>query len=76
MLVFSRKLEEGFVINLEGLLALSDERLREVLSEDITVTVVDLRHDKARLGITAPKEVAVHRDEVWEAILSKREVPA
>ena len=35
------------------------------------VTVVDIRDQKARLGIEAPKEMAVHRLEVWEAI--KRE---
>ena len=31
-------------------------------------TVVDIRGDKVRLGIDAPKEVSVHRKEVWEAI--------
>jgi len=32
------------------------------------ITVVDIRGDKVRLGIDAPKEVPVHRQEVYEAI--------
>ena len=42
-----------------------------VINNDITVTVVEIRGDKVRLGIVAPKEVPVHRQEVYEAI--KRE---
>src|SRR5262245_26715368 len=39
-----------------------------VINNDITVTVVEIRGDKVRLGIVAPKEVRVHRQEVFEAI--------
>jgi carbon storage regulator len=39
-----------------------------MIGDDIEVTVVDIRGDKVRLGITAPKAVAVHRKEVYEAI--------
>lgn len=39
-----------------------------VINNDITVTVVEIRGDKVRLGIVAPKEVPVHRQEVFEAI--------
>ena len=39
-----------------------------VINRDITVTVVEIRGDKVRLGIVAPKEVPVHRQEVFEAI--------
>ena len=49
-------------------------RLRDetiVIGDNIRITVVDIRGDKVRLGITAPKEIAVHRKEVYEAI--KRE---
>ncbi len=39
-----------------------------VISKDVTVTVVEIRGDKVRLGIVAPKEVPVHRQEVFDAI--------
>ena len=38
------------------------------INDDITIVVVDIRGDKVRLGIEAPAEVPVHRDEVYEAI--------
>jgi carbon storage regulator len=44
-----------------------------VINSDITVTVVEIRGDKVRLGIVAPKEVPVHRQEVYEAIHGKRD---
>ena len=39
-----------------------------VINGNVIVTVVDVRGDKVRLGIEAPKEVPVHRREVYEAI--------
>lgn len=39
-----------------------------MIGDDIIITVVDLRGDKVRLGIDAPKEVPVHRDEVYQAL--------
>lgn len=42
-----------------------------VINNDITVTVVEIRGDKVRLGIVAPIEVPVHRKEVFEAIHGK-----
>lgn len=39
-----------------------------VIGDNIEVTVVDIRGDKVRLGINAPKTVSVHRKEVYEAI--------
>jgi len=39
-----------------------------VINNDIVITVVEIRGDKVRLGIVAPKEVPVHRQEVYEAI--------
>ena len=40
-----------------------------VINNDITIVVVEIRGDKVRLGVEAPKEVPVHRREVYEAIL-------
>ena len=39
-----------------------------VIRDNIIVTVVEIRRDKVRLGIEAPKEVTVHRREVYEKI--------
>jgi carbon storage regulator len=39
-----------------------------VINENIVITVVEVRGDKVRLGVVAPKDVIVHRDEVFEAI--------
>jgi len=42
-----------------------------IINNDVIVTVVEIRGDKVRLGIVAPKEVPVHRQEVFEAIHGK-----
>ncbi len=39
-----------------------------IINDNITVTVIEIRGDKVRLGIEAPKHVTVHRREVYEAI--------
>jgi len=39
-----------------------------IINDNIVVTVVDIRGDKVRLGFDAPKEVPIHRREVYEAI--------
>jgi carbon storage regulator len=39
-----------------------------VIGDNIVVTIVDVRGDKVRLGIEAPREVSVHRREVYDAI--------
>jgi carbon storage regulator len=54
------------------MLVLSRQRDETIMiGDDIEVTVVDIRGDKVRLGINAPKSVTVHRKEVYEQI--KRE---
>lgn len=50
------------------MLVLSRQRDETVMIGDIEVTVVDIRGDKVRLGINAPKEISVHRKEVYDAI--------
>ena len=39
-----------------------------VINNDITIVVVEIRGDKVRLGVEAPKEIPVHRREVFDAI--------
>lgn len=39
-----------------------------IINNNITVVVVEIRGDKVRLGIEGPKEIPVHRREVYEAI--------
>jgi carbon storage regulator len=46
-----------------------------VINNDIIITVVEIRGDKVRLGIVAPKDVPVHREEVYEAIHGTRGTP-
>src|SRR3989449_11779060 len=52
-----------------SMLVLSRQRDETVMiGDDVEVTVVDIRGDKVRLGIVAPKEISVHRKEVYDAI--------
>lgn len=47
-----------------------------MIGDDVELTVVDIRGDKVRIGITAPSNVAVHRKEVYEAIRTENEQAA
>jgi carbon storage regulator len=39
-----------------------------VIGHDVVVTVLEVRGDQVRLGIAAPKEIQVHREEVFAAV--------
>lgn len=58
MLVLSRKRDESIIIG-----------------DDIVITIVDIneRHGTVRLGIDAPRDIPVHRQEVYEAIQRERQ---
>ena len=44
-----------------------------VINNDIRIVVVEIRGDKVRLGVEAPREVPVHRREVYDAIQRGKE---
>ncbi|MBL9125912.1 MAG: carbon storage regulator CsrA [Planctomycetaceae bacterium] len=47
----------------------TDERI--LIGNDVVITVVEIRGDKVRLGINAPVNVPVHREEVAQAIAAE-----
>ena len=59
------------------MLVLTRQRDEKILiGDDIEITVVDIRGDKVRLGITAPKRIPVHRKEVYDAIQRENQAAA
>ena len=44
-----------------------------MIGDDVMITIVDIRGDKVRLGIDAPSEIPVHRQEVYDAIKRENE---
>ncbi len=56
------------------MLVLSRQRDEAIMiGDEVEITVVDIRGDKVRLGITAPRHIQVHRKEVYEAIRRENE---
>jgi carbon storage regulator len=59
------------------MLVLSRHRDESIMiGDDVVVTIVDIRGDKVRLGINAPQDIPVHRQEVYEAIKRENEKAA
>ncbi len=59
------------------MLVLSRQRDETIMiGDDVEITVVDIRGDKVRLGITAPRRIKVHRKEVYDAIKRENEQAA
>jgi len=56
------------------MLVLSRHRDESIMiGDDVVITIVDIRGDKVRLGIEAPTDIPVHRQEVYEAIKRENE---
>jgi len=56
------------------MLVLSRHRDESIMiGDDVVITIVDIRGDKVRLGIKAPQEITVHRQEVYDAIKRENE---
>lgn len=56
------------------MLVLSRQRDQSIMiGDEIEITIVDVRGDKVRIGINAPKHISVHRKEVYEAIRRESE---
>jgi carbon storage regulator len=49
---------------------------RLVLGEDIRIEVVEIAGNSVRLGIAAPREIPVYREELWEAVKAENEAAA
>ena len=60
------------IVKIEGsqkMLVLSRQKDESIMiGDDVEIVIVNVRGDKVRLGITAPKNITVHRREVYEAI--------
>jgi carbon storage regulator len=57
------------------MLVLSRQRDESIMiGDDVEIIIVDVRGDKVRLGITAPKDIPVHRREIYDAIQREKKL--
>jgi carbon storage regulator len=55
------------------MLVLSRQKEESIMiGDDVEITIIDVRGDKVRLGIKAPRDIPVHRREVYEAIQKEK----
>jgi len=45
-----------------------------IIGDDVSVVILGVKGNKARLGITAPKDITIHREEIYKRILKERQI--
>ena len=56
------------------MLCLSRKKGEQIrIGDNIVISVIEIRGDKVRLAIDAPRDIAVHRQEIWDAIKKENE---
>jgi carbon storage regulator len=46
-----------------------------IIGDSISITVLDVRGSQVRIGVTAPREIAVHRGEIFDKAAAERRAP-